>query len=428
MTARPLPDLCVESGPWLLRSPRPDLVTHRATHGNLPRLDLAALLAVVGSVRVRGRGGAGFPFATKLEAVARRGRRHVVVNLSEGEPASRKDLALALTQPHLVLDGASLSARALGVRTVQVVLPGDRPAARRAVEHALGERQGLDRSDGVRWALHDAPARFVAGEASAVTELLAGRPGLPVTSWEPTAVSGVRGRPTLLSNAETYAHVAAVVLHGAEAYAAHGTAEEPGTTLLTVCPPPAVAAAGSAVDGGAPEGAARVVEVDHGSPWSAVLDPAQLAGPVLLGGFHGTWAGSADLTDERVSRNGLAARGLTLGAGVVLPLAPGVCPLERTAEILDYLAAQSAGRCGPCFNGLPALARAFTARVRGLAAPDPGGEVERLAGLVEGRGACAHPDGSVRMVRSALRAFPDELAAHDARGCATGSLRGGVLR
>lgn len=420
MTTRPVPDLTVESGPWLLRSPRPDLVTHRAIHGNLPQLDLAALLAAVGSARVRGRGGAGFPFATKLEAAARRGRRHVVVNLSEGEPASRKDLALALTQPHLVLDGASLSAQALGVRTVEVVLPGDHPAARRAVEGALAERQGLDRSDGVRWELHDAPARFVAGEASAVTELLAGRPGLPVTSWEPTAVSGVRGRPTLLSNAETYAHVAAVVLHGSEAYAAHGTAEEPGTTLLTISPPVGV--------GDGARGGARVVEVDHGTPWAAVLDPAQLAGPMLLGGFHGTWAGAGDLVDERVTRHGLTARGLTLGAGIVLPLAAGACPLERTAEILDYLAAESAGRCGPCFNGLPALARAFSARVLGLPRDDAAGEVERLAALVEGRGACAHPDGSVRMVRSALRAFPDELAAHDARRCSTGSLRGEVLR
>ena len=112
----------------------------------------------------------------------------------------------------------------------------------------------------------------------------------------------------------------------------------------------------------------------------------------------------------------------------MLPLAVGACPLERTAEILDYLAAESAGRCGPCFNGLPALARAFSARVRGLARDDAAGEVERLAALVEGRGACAHPDGSVRMVRSALRAFPDELAAHDARQCTAGSSRPGALR
>ena len=115
----------------------------------------------------------------------------------------------------------------------------------------------------------------------------------------------------------------------------------------------------------------------------------------------------------------------------MLPLAPGACPLERTAEVLDHLAAESAGRCGPCFNGLPALARAFSSRLRG---PGPGtrtgatGDVEQLAALVEGRGACAHPDGTVRMVRSALRAFPEELAAHDAGSCPARSLHDGVLR
>lgn len=396
------PDLDVVTGPWLLRSPRPDLLTHRAVHGSLPVHGLDDLLSVVGSAGVRGRGGAGFPFATKLEAAARRGKRHVVVNLSEGEPASLKDLSLALTQPHLVLDGASVTAQALGVRTVQLVLPAERPDARAAVQRALAERAGLDRSTRVRWEIHEAQARFVAGEASAVTELIDGRPGLPVTSWQPTAVSGVRGRPTMLSNAETFAHVAALVLHGGEEYAALGTADEPGTSLLTLA---------------TTSGRSRVVEVAHGTPWTDVLSVDELAAPVLLGGYHGTWAAAGALADRRVSRAELAADGLAFGAGIVLPLAAGTCPLERAAEILDYLAGETAGRCGPCFNGLPALATAFGDRVAGRRATDDPDGVDRLADLVAGRGACAHPDGTVRMVRSALRAFPEELDAHDRGGC-----------
>jgi NADH:ubiquinone oxidoreductase subunit F (NADH-binding) len=328
----------------------------------------------------------------------------VVVNVSEGEPASLKDLALALTQPHLVLDGASLAAQALGVGTVHVVLPADQPRARAAVERALAERAGLDRAGRVRWEIHLAAARFVSGESSAVIELIGGRPGLPVTSWEPAAVAGVRGRPTLLSNAETFAHVAALALPGAVRYAALGTADEPGTRLLTLA---------------ADSGTARVVEVPHGTPWEEVLTVEELSTPILLGGYHGTWVPAGGLRGLSVSRSCLHPRGLTLGAGIVLPLTPAACPLEHTAAVLRYLAGESAGRCGPCFNGLPALATAFEDRVAGL--PDSG--VDRLAALVEGRGACAHPDGAVRMVRSALRAFPEELLAH-ARGACLGSPRG----
>jgi NADH:ubiquinone oxidoreductase subunit F (NADH-binding) len=116
-----------------------------------------------------------------------------------------------------------------------------------------------------------------------------------------------------------------------------------------------------------------------------------------------------------VSRPGLAEAGLALGAGVVLPLADGECPLTRTSGIVGYLAGQSAQRCGPCLNGLPALAAAVRATALGRPATD---RMTQLAGLVERRGACAHPDGTVRLVRSLLAAYPDEVTAH-ADGCCT---------
>lgn len=404
------PAFRVVPGPWLLRSPGPDLLSHRSTHGSLPALSLETLLAVVDPADVRGRGGAGFPFATKLRTCASRRRaRHVVVNFSEGEPASLKDLALALTQPHLVLDGASVTAQALGIRTIHLVLPEEHLDAQAAIRRALGERAALDRASRLSWQTHLAAQRFVSGESSAVTELIEGRPGLPVTTWHPTAVAGVGGRPTLLSNAETFAHVAALVLHGGASYAALGTDDEPGTSLLTL---------------GAHSATARVVEVGHGTPWESVLTAEECTNPVLLGGYHGTWANAGALSHATVSPAGLKNLGLTLGAGVVLPLPAQVCPLEYTSRVLRYLAGETAGRCGPCFNGLPALATAFEDRLAGV--PDTG--LDRLTALVEGRGACAHPDGTVRLLRSALNAFPEELMAHTRGTCLGSPSRGGVPR
>jgi len=394
------PVVAVRPGAHVLRDvpAGPSLAAHRRRTPPPPKLPLADLVARVREVDVRGRGGAGFPFATKLEAAAGAGRRReVVVNLSEGEPVSFKDAALALTRPHLVLDGAVLVARALGSRVVHVVLPGDRPGVAAAVRRAVDERGREDRR--TRWRVHRAADRFVAGQAHAVVELMSGRPNLPVTAWQPVALHGYRGRPTLLSNAETFAHVALLAGAGAVAYAGAGTDEEPGTRLLTLDG-----------DGERP----TVTEVPHGTPWEDLLTDDALDGPVLVGGYHGTWAAPGALRGLTVSRTAMAAAGLSLGAGVVLPLSPGDCPVHRTAAIVAYLAGQSARRCGPCRHGLPALADAVRATDRGLDVSARAGE---LAGLVTGRGACAHPDGTARTVTSMLAAYGDEVAAHAGGEC-----------
>ena len=96
---------------------------------------------------------------------------------------------------------------------------------------------------------------------------------------------------------------------------------------------------------------------------------------------------------------------------MVLSAPDGECPLELTSRVVDYLAGQSAGRCGPCFNGLPALARALGAVRDGHGGLAAAGRPSSSK-LVERRGACAHPDGTVRLVRSLLCTFAGEVAAH----------------
>ncbi len=259
-----------------------------------------------------------------------------------------------------------LCARALGVRTVHVVLPGDRPGVVGALRRAVAERAEEDRD--IRWRTHTAEARFVAGQARAVIELISGRPNLPVTAWQPEARGGYRGRPTLLSNAETFAHVAQLAGRESESYRAAGTADEPGTRLLTV---------------GGESHRPVVLEAAHGTRWRDLLADGTLARPVLVGGYHGTWAPPGALREATLSRTGMSDLGLTLGAGVVLPLADGECPVHRTAAITAYLAGQSAQRCGPCRSGLPALADAVRdhrpgyRRVQARRGADPAGHRSR---------------------------------------------------
>jgi len=392
----------VDPGPLLLAdlSDTPSLAAHRAGRGTLPETDVARLAEAAERVNIEGRGGAGFPFATKLRLVARGRRPIVVVNAAEGEPLSAKDTGLLLVVPHRVLDGAAVTARALGAREVSIVVPSERPAVGRAVATAIDERRAA--GERLRWRVAETAGGFVSGQARAVVELLSGRPNLPVTAWQPEGASGVRGRPTLLANAETWAHVGDVVRLGPTRYAARGTAAEPGTTLLTLPDP-------DRADGRV------VVEVDYGTPWAEVLGRAGLQGrPLLLGGYHGTWVAAGGLAGLTVSRSAMRAAGLALGAGIVAAL-PG-CPVVRTADIAAYLAGESAGRCGPCVNGLPALAEQLGLLARGDAS-GAYSRMLRLTQLVERRGACAHPDGTVRLVRSMLTAFDAEVGAHLAGRC-----------
>jgi NADH:ubiquinone oxidoreductase subunit F (NADH-binding) len=364
-----------------------DLPTHLATHGALPGVDLDRLLTLLDESGLAGRGGAGFPLATKLRSL-RGARPTVVVNGSESEPASAKDRTLLRRTPHLVIDGALAVAGAIGAARVVVAVHDDRAAA--AVQAALRERR-----DARRVKVRRTTGEFVAGEARTLLRVLAGGPALP---------PGRKSIPThdgyVVSNVETFAHTAVLVRAGARGFAATGTHAEPGTTLLTI---------GGAVS------RPGVVEIPLGTPLGIVLGAAGADDPqyVIAGGYHGTWL--RPHPDVPVSRAGLAAAGATLGAGVLFVLDGTTCALGELTRVSRWLADQSAGQCGPCRFGLPALATDVAAVAIGNAQALP--VAERHADLVVGRGACAHPDGASRFVRSGLAALREEITVHRHGGC-----------
>ena len=388
--------------PRLLSAPDPSLAAHLACFGERPHPSRTELISSLSEAGLSGRGGAGFPTGRKIEAIT--GEKTVAIgNGAEGEPLSRKDAELLKRAPHLVLDGLQTAATAIGADKAYLYLHAE---ATGPVKQALQERQSAG-VDQLRVEVLEAPERFVAGEESAAIRRIEGGPALPRDRVVVAAVSGVRGRPTLVNNVETLAHLALIARFGPDWFRSVGDPEDPGTMLVTL------------------SGAVKregVAEVPTGMPLTDLLrqaggsDPCDVAA-VLVGGYHGSWIPATDFAAARLSRPALKTVGASPGAGIIHAIATTECGLDRTAAIARYLADQSAQQCGPCFKGLPKLADSLDDLAHGRANDQLVAEVRRLVRLVEFRGACRHPDGTARMVRSALHTFAADIELHRARRC-----------
>jgi len=389
------------------------LRAHLDCHGleTLAAVEPSWLVEQVERAGLRGRGGAAFPTATKLAVVGRGRRRPVVVaNGSEGEPASAKDATLLAQVPHLVLDGLALAVAATGAGSAYLCVAAGAAAARDALAGALAERAAAGR-DAVAVELVAVPDGYVSGEESALVQLLNGGRAVPTAVPPRPFERGVGGRPTLIQNVETLAHVALIARHGADWHGAIGTPHEPGSALVTL--------RGAVARPGVREialGTSLESLVAHGGG-----ELARSRG-VLLGGYFGTWLNPDTARRVTLDAESLRPHGASLGCGVVAVLPEDACPVAETVRIVRWLAGESAGQCGPCVLGLAAIADALEQVAdgrtrgrgvgRGRRADDPLARVRRWCGEVAGRGACRHPDGAVRLVASALKTFDADFEDH----------------
>jgi NADH:ubiquinone oxidoreductase subunit F (NADH-binding) len=353
--------------------------------------DLPQRIAAAGLV---GRGGAAFPVARKLAAVAGLpGPRVVVANGEEGEPGSVKDKYLLQHRPHLVLDGLLLLALQVeAARAIVYVSDDDSEAAVRA---ALDESRAL-------WPVAVEVFRvehtYVAGEESALVRAVNGGPALP-TAKPPRAFEvGVDGLPTLVQNVETLAHVALL-------------ARDPqaGDTFLAT-----VSRRGEEP---------LLAEVPYGVRLGELVEwygaePGELRGVMAGGLFGGLLAApwSLPLTHEA-----FRSVGSGLGCGAFALVGADECPVDAAAEAVTFLAAESSRQCGVCINATAGLAEVLRALGSGTADRE---RLARMAGWTEkvpGRGACALVDAACRMAASLLREFPAEVEHHLAHPCPLGA-------
>ena len=395
------------------------LSAHRRTYAVPPlprRHPNESFIAAIDRAGLRGRGGAGFPTGRKLRSVSEGRRRPVVVvNGSEGEPASGKDAVLLTRCPHLVLDGALLAATAVGATEVFVCIERDKPDQIGAIEAAILERV-LAHEPMVPVRVCGIPPYYVSGEETALVHFINGGEARPTLTPPRPYEKGVAGRPTLINSVETLCHLAQILCWGPAWFRGLGTPEEPGTMLLTL------------------SGAVKrrgVCEIPIGMSLNTVIEsaePTQEIAAVLVGGFYGTWVGASEARWATLNNAYLRSIGSSLGCGALIALPTTGCGLRETARVLTWLASETAGQCGPCVYGLAAIANGMTELADGRASGNAVAQLHRWANQIEGRGACSFPDGAVRLLRSALMVFNADVARHLDHGPCSAATRPAVLR
>ena len=362
--------LAAEQFPRLLHAMPADgalgLQAHESLHGPLPRPPRRgaghSLILELERAGLRGYGGGGFPTATKLAAVAvQRAHAAVVVNASEGEPLSQKDVLLVRHLPHLVIDGALVAAALLGSERVVFALDEGALVARQSVDQALAERSELAGRGAPAVHVAAVPRGYLTGQETALVRVLGGGPAKPAVTPPYPFERGLAGRPTLVSNAETYAQIGLVARYGSQWWRSLGTEAAPGTRLVTVSG--AVAYPG-------------VLEVAGGTTLRRLLEASggvteQLQG-FLLGGYAGTWVGP-DAIDLRIDAPTLRDHGAGLGPGIVFALPESACVVAEVASSARWLSARapsSAARASTGSARSPTRSRSCALKVTATAPTD----------------------------------------------------------
>jgi NADH:ubiquinone oxidoreductase subunit F (NADH-binding)/NADH:ubiquinone oxidoreductase subunit E len=307
---------------------------------------------------LRGRGGAGFPAGIKGRAASNACdvcERYVVCNADEGEPGTFKDRIIMEGEPHLLIEGMTIGAWAIGAAKGYIYVRGEygqsiarlqqaiRDAAARGFlgQNILGSGFAFDVE------VRAGAGSYLCGEELTLLESIEGKRGYPRIKPPFPAESGLWGMPTLVNNVETLANIPFIVAQGASAYLALGTASSPGTKIFCL--------SGDVNRPG-------YVEVEMGIPLRSLIedfaggvkgggDPAA----VLLGGAAGTFV-SASMLDLPMDYDALKKAGATLGSGAVIVMGKDRSIPEMLSSIMDFFRHESCGKCVPCRVGTARLA------------------------------------------------------------------------
>jgi formate dehydrogenase len=390
-------------GPAIGLGRRDESLADYAARGGLELLRaLPAPDRTVGELKasgLTGYGGAGFPTGLKWEAVSREpGPRYVVVNADEGEPGTIKDRYVMELRPHLLVEGTLVAMAFAEADAGFIYLREEYAESRARLARAIDEFRTAGLLAGRSLELVIGAGAYIAGEESAMLESMEGRRAMPRLRPPFPAQVGYLGRPTLINNVETLAHIPFILRQGGETWAALGTRGAPGTRLWSVS-----GAVGKPGCYEAPNGITlRELVEEHAGGFEGEV------GAVVPGGAASGILPPAAF-DAPLTRDGLREYGAGVGSAAVQVFPSSYSPLRLLAETMRFFAEESCQKCTPCRIGNRALHHLCEELEHGEA-PMSREKVDEWLLAMEKTSICGLGQASPIPVRNAMRFWPELFA------------------
>jgi NADH-quinone oxidoreductase E subunit len=300
---------------------------------------------------LKGRGGAGFPTGVKWGFVPKDNTKpvYLICNADEGEPGTFKDRQIVAYDPHLLIEGMAISARALGCRKAFIYIRGEFGWIARILEKAIKEALDDGQLGDLDIVVHEGAGSYICGEETALIESLEGKRGFPRMKPPFPAVEGLYQSPTIVNNVETLASIPFIIENGADAFKKWGSAGGYGFKLFGV--------SGAVSKPG-------VYECPMGIPFEELIS---LAGG-YTGKIKGVIVGGLSvpvLTPEEISKDGglkldyesCKSHGTSLGSGGIMVISDEFSIPEIAARTIQFYNHESCGQCTPCRLGSGMMAR-----------------------------------------------------------------------
>jgi NADH:ubiquinone oxidoreductase subunit F (NADH-binding)/(2Fe-2S) ferredoxin len=378
----------------------------------LTKMEPKQIVDEVKNSGLRGRGGAGFPTGVKWSFTAplETEQKYVVVNADEGEPGTFKDRLIMEGDPHQLLEGIMICARAVGATKAYIYIRGEYKLCIQRLQKAIDDCKNygiigkniFDSGFDLDIQIKIGAGAYVCGEETALIESLEGNRGHP--RWKPPfpGVKGLWQAPTVVNNVETLANVPFIIANGANEFSKYGTLECPGTKVYTIL--------GDVAYPG-------LCEVDMGTTLRTIIN--DYAGGMkkgfkfkaaLVGGAAGMIL-SERLLDVKMDLASLNQYSAVLGSGAILVMNEHQSIADMLWSILRFFRHESCGKCAPCKNGTQQLYRLITKIKKGDGTMDDVDLMLKIAETMQQTSFCALGQSPIMAIRSAIDNFRDEFIA-----------------
>jgi len=386
---------------------------YKALEKVLTGMTPAQVVELIADSGLRGRGGAGFPTGTKwrLAAAAKNSHKYIICNADEGDPGAFMDRSVLESDPHSVLEGMAIAAYAIGADHGYIYCRAEYPQAVRRLRHAIGQatEKGflgsniMGKGQNLHLNLKEGAGAFVCGEETALIASIEGRRGMPRVRPPFPAESGLWGRPTCINNVETLANIPWIILKGADAFKAYGTAGSKGTKVFAL--------AGKVKRGG-------LVEVPMGMTINEVINDigggtteggpfkaVQMGGP--SGGCIPSMLGNTPIDYEQIT-----ATGAIMGSGGMVVMDESTCMVDVARFFLSFTQNESCGKCTFCRIGTKRMLEILERICAGQGEEADIAKLSELGEQIKSSSLCGLGQTAPNPVLTTLRYFLHEYEAH----------------